>query len=1204
MRRIFHLLGVTAICFLVARPALPQGFFASLSGTVVDNSSAVIPGAEVTLRNSNSGTTRTLQTNADGYFSFTEVPAGTYEVTAYIKGFNKYLGTGIILNGGDSRAMTVTLKVASTSTTVEVTDKVSGVATVDNGDKTSVISAGDLQDLSLVSRNATEFLKILPGAAMQANGGTNRAAYVGETIGINNSSIAGNTGGLSAVTINGQSVDITQDGQHVFDPGASGAATPVNPNPDMISEVKVLNASFSAENAKGPVVVNTVTKGGGNNFHGAAYMYARNSAMNANDAFNNSVGATKPASSYYYPGGNIGGPLIIPGTGFNKSRQKVFFFEAYENYHQLLDGGVDRAYVMTPDMLNGDFSALSDSAYASSIGRPNLGTLPTAPPLTGGSSWLGFNQRNAAGCTISGGVLSSACISPNAQAMLKAYMPTPTNTDPQDHDGFNYIQSFSVPQNSWQNVARGDYNVTANTRAYVTWSRQREVQNQPLGLWAGAGSDWSVPSPTDIIGANGSDNVTVSLVHIFSPTMTSETKYGYTKINFPNAPQDPKKMLRADIPNFTLKGIYDNPEAPGLETWGGGPPQLGAVGDDYHPTMICYKGIPSVSENLTKVIGTHTTKYGFYFEHVYNRQDNWGEYNGLFIYDSWGTPTGNNYSDALMGIGQGNYTEAALPPPSTLAQNISDFYAQDDWKVSRRLTVQYGMRFEHYAKPYDGDGIGMAVFNPATYQANPASFALEEYNTGITWNKIDKAIPLSGATSQFLFFSPRLGAAYDLFGNGRTILRGGWGLYRAYDSIQSGNYTGPVDTALGSFSWSCGQNDPNCPTWEAIDTHAMSTPTLGTTKIASGSTVQVYNPNDHEQPLVTNYVFSIDQRLPAKFLLEASYVGNHSDFQQIQPNINAVPIGGLFKLNCDITATTCQNTARPYQNFTAVDETNTMGISRYDSLQLNVLRYVGFLTLNANYTWSKALGDFGSYPTGTMPDFGQKYYYGVSPNNRAQVLNMAYVFNLPRTHGSNAFVRGAANGWQISGITTLQSGANLTSQTDGWYLNYSRANATTSSTVNGVTTTTTTAYYDNVHLLGTPDLQLQPLITCNPKKGLTLPHEYLNANCFSPAPANGYGTGGMPYLNGPMFWQSDLSLMKNFRVTEHQNLQFRFAAFNFMNHDLRSFTSGDQNLYATFNSAGKLVNNPVTNPTTTNPFGIAQYMFGHRIMEMGVKYSF
>jgi hypothetical protein len=135
--------------------------------------------------------------------------------------------------------------------------------------------------------------------------------------------------------------------------------------------------------------------------------------------------------------------------------------------------------------------------------------------------------------------------------------------------------------------------------------------------------------------------------------------------------------------------------------------------------------------------------------------------------------------------------------------------------------------------------------------------------------------------------------------------------------------------------------------------------------------------------------------------------------------------------------------------------------------------------------------------------------------------------------------------------------------------------------------------------LGTQDFTQQPTITCNPKKGLSLPHEYFNPSCFAPATADGgFGTGGMPYLNGPMFWQSDLSLMKNFKITEHQNLQFRFAAFNFMNHDLPSFTTGDSGLHLNFDGNGKIIINP------SSPFGIAQYVFGHRIMEMGVKYSF
>jgi hypothetical protein len=1173
--------------FLTGSAAFAQSMFATLSGTVIDPSGAVIPGADVSVKNAHSGVARKVVSNAEGFFNVSSLPAGTYDVEAAMKGFTNWKGTGIVLNGGDSRTMTITLAVAVTTTTVEVTETVSAVALQDTGEKSALISSKDLQDLSLISRNATEFVKILPGAIMVANGGVNRAAYVGETIGINGSSIAGNTGGLSSVSINGQPVDITQDGQHVFDPGASGAATPVNPNPDMISEVKVTTANFTAENAKGPIIVNTISKSGGSGFHGSAYMYARNSKFNSNDAFNNMVGATKPVSSYYYPGGNIGGPVIIPGTGFNKSRQKLFFFEGYENYHQTLDGGVARSFVMTPEMLNGDFSALS--SYGDSVGRPTLGVVPTAP--SAGSS-LGFDQRADAGCTITNGILSSQCFSPSAQSLLKAYMPAPTNNDPAAHNGFNYVQSFSVPQNSYQNLVRVDWNISDNTKVYVTWSRQRETQNQPLGLWAGTASDWVVPSPTNIIGGNGSDFTSASLVHVFSPTMTSETRFGYTKINFPNAPEDPTKVLRASIPDFSLTGIYGNPAVPDLTSWSNTIPNFGGsnLGADYHPTMICYKGIPSVAENLTKVIGTHTTKYGFYFEHVYNKQDNWGQFMGVLYYNQWSAISGNNYADALMGIGMGSYYEQALPPPSQIAQNVASFYVQDDWKVTRRLTLQYGLRFEHYAKPYDATGFGMAIFDPSKYSNDPADL---DNNTGVFWNKMDPSIPLSGSESRFLFFSPRLGAAWDIFGTGKTVIRGGWGKYRSYDSVQSNNYVGPTQTAMGSVGWGCGQNDPLCPTWEGIDANALPAPVFGQGLGPGYKSIAVADPNDDEQPLVTTWVFSIDQRLPGKFLLELSYVGNRTKFLQSNPNINAVPLGALLKATCDITTSDCQNANRPYLNYSGMNESLTAGRAAFDSLQMSLTRNVGFLTLQANYTWSKALGVGGNLAinngglTGALPNYGQDYFYGVLPNNRAHVLNLAYVFNLPSTKYSNAFVRGAVNGWQISGITTIESGANLTSQTNGWSLNYSRDNGTA---LDG-----STIFYDNIHTLGTLDVGLQPLVTCDPKKGVT-GQQYLNPSCFSPAPTDGtLGTGGMPYLPGPMFWNSDLSIMKNFRITERQNLQFRFAAFNFMNHPLWSFTQNDSNLYLQFDADGVLKN---------KDFGVARYKYGHRILEFGLKYTF
>lgn len=1192
-----RILGLIAMFLLVLPLAVGQSQFASLSGTVADATGAVANAANVTVKNVASGELRKTVTNRDGFFSVSTLPAGTYQVTVEMKGFQKWVGSGVVLNGSDSKTMNIELKVGGTNETVEVNALTQEVATVDSGEKSALISSKELQDLSLVGRNATEYLKLLPGATMTANSAINRPAYDGQVVGINGFAVGNSAAGLGAVQINGQGVDITQDGQHSFDPG-SGTATPVNPNPNMISEVKVLTSNFSAENAKGPVVVNTVTKGGGSTFHGEAYMYARNQVMNSEDALNSwteksqglAPGSLKIPSSYYYPGFNVGGPLFIPGTNFNHSKKKVFFFEGYENYRQDLDGGLDRSFVMTPDMLNGDFSALS--TYGGKVPHSAVGAVPTAPAA---GTRLGFDLRSAAGCTISGGILSAACIDPNAQKLLAVDLPTP-NADP-SATGFNYIQAFSVAQHSWQNVVRGDVNISDNTKVYATWSRQRETANMPMGLWIGTG-DWTVPAPSNAIGANGSDAYGVSFLHVFSPTMTSETRFGYTKINFPTDLADLAKQTRAGV-GYNSTGIFGNSNTPAVVSWGSTMPNLGDVGHDYHPTMIAVKGIPSVSENLTKVFKTHTTKYGFYYEHLYNKQDNWGQFMGAIAYGAtgWGGgTTGNEYADALMGIGHGGYFEQALPPPTNLAQNIASFYAQDDWKVSRRITVQYGLRFEHYAKPYSNP-FGLAVFNPAAYDSNilPA----DNTQTGISWHSLDHSIPISGADSRFLFFSPRVGAAIDVFGTGKTIVRGGWGRYRFYDSVQSNNYVQPAQTATGSSSWSCGWNDPLCPTWESVDAHALPPPTYGSGLPAGANKgVFVMDPKDDEQPLVTSYSLTIDQQLPSKFRMELSYVGNHTDFMQGYTNLyNAIPLGTItptsaaaYSADCQPAAspdqlgsTACEQHFRQFPDYTTINESITAGKAQFDSFQASLHRNVGILNLQANYTFSKAVGDGaqlsnGGLPGSLTPEAADHWLWGVLPNNRAHALSLAYVLNLPNLHQGNSFVRGAANGWQISGITQISSGAQLTSQA-GTNLNFSL-------TQNGTN-------QDNVHLLGTPDITLYPLITCNPAKGLTK-NQFINPNCFAPNPAGQLGTASMPYLPGPMFWNSDLTLMKNFKLTERQALQFRFAAFNFLNHDLLSFVNNDNNLKLTLSPTGQANSN----------FGLATSHVGHRILEVGAKYSF
>lgn len=1195
------LIIICAISFLFPAQSTAQSLFANLSGTVTDTSGAVVPGAKIVIQDVNSKTIRQVTTNASGYFSVAELPSGTYNVTAEAKGFRKWVATGLILQSSDEKNINVSLNVGTESQTVEVSASAGDVALVDSGEKSANISAKEIQDLSLVGRNAIELLKILPGFTMSANNGLNKPAYSGQVVGINGYCVGNgcNAGGIGGNYMNGQSMTVNQDGQNTIDPGAYGSATPVNTNPEAISEVKVLTSNFTAENAQGPVVVNATTKGGGSTFHGGMWLYARNSSLNANDALykDRSFLQKRPEESYYYPGVRIGGPLIIPGTGFNRSRQKVFFFEMFEAYRQKLDGGVDRAFIPTPAMLNGDFSYLNTYTFTYNH-DPGVYGVPTTPD---GATWLGMAERS--GCQITNAIMNSACIDPKAQTLLKALLPSTGFVDPTTHNGFNWVQGFSnVPQNSWQNVTREDINFNDTTKAYFTWSRQRETADMVTGLWVGA-QDWAVPTPSAVQGKNGSDSFTASLLKIISPTMTSETTFGYTWINFPSTPTNLNKYLRSKV-GYNSTGVFGNSNVPAVLSWGGGIAYMGDVGHDYSPNMMARKAIPSVKTNLTKVIRTHTTKYGFYYQHLYNKQDNWGQYMGVYQYNPiwWGgtSATGNQYADALMGI-NGSYYEQALPPPSNIAQNVYAFYAQDDWKLTRRITVQAGLRFEHYAKPYS-PGLGLAIFDSQKYGNGTGT------NPGVSWHGIDSNVPLSGADSRAFYYSPRVGAAIDVFGNGRTIVRGGWGKYRAYDSVQSNNYTAPAQTALGAVSWSCGNNDPRCPTWEDVDKHAY-TPVFGH-PVLNGTGFSAVLPRNDEQPVVTSYSLTVDQQLPRKFNLELSYVGNNTAYLQGQPNINSIPAGAMtnamsqYPADCTTTDslgnvvdnrtnTACENRYRPYLTYQGINGSATWGKAQFDSFQASVRRSIGFLTLQANYTFGKAIGDNGNNvtPIGAFKDYGRHALYGILPFNRAHNFSASYVIDVPKIHSGNALLRGAANGWQISGITIIESGSQITANSNSQL---------------GLSNSATLA----MQLFGSPDLPAYPAYICNPAKGLT--HgRYINPDCIVQPSASHPASGRTPYLPGPMYWNTDLTLAKNFKITEHQDVQFRFAMFNFLNHSLSSFTSADGNAKISgFDSAGRPTNATDQTVGHTCPgwncqaIGYTDYHMGRRVMELGVKYSF
>src|SRR2546429_865115 len=415
-----------------------QAIFATLTGVVSDPSGAVVPSAKGHLRNESTGSMRDTVTNSDGYFTFASLPVGdfTYELTIDAQGFAAYKASGIPLSGGEKRNINVTLKVGLTTETVEVKAGVEQLATVDSGEKSATLGNKELQNYVQIGSNAAEYIKIMPGFALN-NGTSNRANYDGQVIGINGNGDAGSQSPLNnAFSYNGlpsNSLDITADGAHVSDPGCN-CDTPVNPNSDFLQEFRVLTSNFSAENQKGPILITSVTKAGGQQYHGSAFFSARNYVLNANDALNVFNKQPRPQNKYYYPGGSLGGP--VP-----KTHNKLFFFTGFEYYYQVLDTGLLRATVPTPGMLGGDFSstelqkigdasnnynpaagAPAGSACPGTAVNPGPGELPYKPCLN--STGLGWYPS---------GIIPQSALNPNMLALM-SLLPAP-NAGPNQNGG-------------------------------------------------------------------------------------------------------------------------------------------------------------------------------------------------------------------------------------------------------------------------------------------------------------------------------------------------------------------------------------------------------------------------------------------------------------------------------------------------------------------------------------------------------------------------------------------------------------------------------------------------------------------------------------------------------------------------------------------------------------------------------------------------
>ncbi len=1229
--------GAVTLCIFLLVPVISaQITTGSLSGTARDTTGALVPKAKITLENEATNDMRSTVSDNAGYFTFAAVQPGNYSVTVEAPGFAKWTQTGIVMNSGDTRQVSgIALTVGAADTSVTVSASAAQILPTDSGERSMVITSKDLERLSLEGRNVSELLKVLPGVTTVSNG-TSGGSYVdfsaetpmGSTVGVGDSpSGAPYRGGTSYLL----------DGANIIDPGCNCYSIAV-PNPDMTAEVKV-QQSFGADSPNGPVVINVTSKSGGAKFHGQAYFYARNQVLNSNTWLNNRQGTAKQSGQYYYPGGNIGGPILIPHTNFS-TNHKLFFWAGFEYYKQTLPSAQPlESYVPSAGMRAGNFTSSGDgNAALCPTGFSSAATnWCNAPGNTAATEWFAPD-----GTPITSGMIPSQYVDPGAASLMKMFPAAnanPTSTP----GGYNYVDNYSNQQNGYVWRGRVDYNISPNHKFFVTYQEGKSTYVTVAHVWWNPGYDVAYPGG-EITSPAVSRVATANLVDVFSPTLTNEFVFGWGWSNAPFSPTNLSAIYKSTL-GYPYGTVYSSasPVVPSINS--AGPQTFPDISQPafYDPSGIypLKKAIPSFADNMTKVWKSHTFKFGAFTELVGNDQGVYAYPNGQLSFGNQPLPNGvfgtsvakgsdigayNPTANLVMGVAN-YFSQNSYEPVQDMAYRTTAAYLMDNWQVNPRLTVNVGVRFDHIGRWYDRQGVGMATWLPQLYASdlaeNVAAKSMVVEYPGIRWHGIDPGIPNSGSPVHIAYSSPRIGVSYDVQGNGKTVVRGGWGKYVWNDEPNGG----PLSTSQNMATY-------NSPGGQAI-TLAQVPLQVSPGNLAPAGSISAMPYHDYAMPTTNAWNLTVDRRMPWSTLLDVAYVGNstqhllmggQSDGSGIGgqefTNMNKIPLGGLFgadpvssaaaPADPDNTATYTLQDYYPYAGCVngggcygygtnQINVHDHLGYSNYNGLQIAWLKQSGRLSFDLNYTWSKALGIVGG---STLDAFNVHGNYGVLAIDRPQVINASYAYSLGKLyHGESSVVGQIVNGWTISGITTYQVGGNLQSNSaQNLGLSIEKQDALG----NSIEALTSKTYF------GTDANSILPVTTCNPRSNLgTL--QLVTLSCFS-APIVGHQGNRQvsPYLKGPMYTDSDLTLAKTFEITQRQNVEFRASAFDFMNHSLWGY-SGNNLLtlkYGTQDGGHSFYTNSNILGVPQNTWGVMNQKSPYsgagyaRIVELSLKYSF
>lgn len=1065
---------ISAFALILFRGPLAEAQTAgTIAGTVTDESGAVVPNATVTITNTLTGVVaRTVRTNTSGVYDAEALPVGTYQVVVETGGFQRSIRSGIILNVADRLGVDFVLKVGAVTESVEVKAEAAAVET-QTGEQSALVTTQQLAELPMLGRNFFQLQQVLPGASSQASDEIGKGYY--------------STQGFSFNGIPWRQTNNEVDGVENIDWGSNGGAD-LSLGPDTLAEFKVLEANYSARygSASGAGLI-SVTKSGTQRFHGTAYDYVRNDAFDAADFFLNSANEAKSPLNYNDYGYNIGGPFYIPGH-YNTDKSKTFFFWDQEWIKESTLGAVTAA---TPSqaMRTGNFTGLGPL------------TNPTNP-----ATGLPMTDSSGNPC-VSGSQVNPNCFNSNVGLLLQQDFPLPT---PGETGFLNFVQGAPTGQNWSEQLIRVDQNITDKTRAFVRFAHDTWKESDPVQVW----SNDSFPTIHDQFDVPAR-NLVVKLTNVFSPTLLNEIAYGYNSND--GSPNTPVLTALGAIhlpAGYTGQTVFhDNTQnlVPNM-TFSSG---YGGI-DAYHGAWWSHENTSQFMDDLSKQFGVHSLQLGFVSMFSIGTQgcptDPYRQ--GGFYFD--GHFTGNPISDALLGLPD-TYGELQGCIGPVFNHHQDEAYFQDDWKATRRLTLNLGVRW-FYIPHFYSDGV--TGWYASQYNPNQAPTVTPEGNiipdSGNLLNGIvypgKNGVPRSFTKTHWDNFAPRFGFAWDPRGDSKTAIRGGFGM--GYSRVEAND----IYSMIGN------------PPISGLPTY-FSPPFDNPSAVASASvpvSIVTLNPI-YKVPTAYNWSFGVQRSLTANTLLSVAYVGSRETHMDANENINQpMPAMGYdFDPRIACTATTPYPCAqrvstdyvRPYQGWSTISSADPIGSSIYHSLQVKLDKRISHgLTLGTAYTWSRSIGYMGAGGyEGFQPQdpYNLKAEKGLSDFDRPQMLIINYVYNLPFFRSYTGVVGGVLKGWETTGIAIFESGL----------------------TVNpGISTVTS-------GLATRPDAVAGQAIP-----GPKTVQEWFNTGAFA-APGFGYyGNASVDSIRGPGMNNWDMGFFKNFAIKEDVKLQFRVETFNTWNH--------------------------------------------------------